>query len=156
MRCPPNPSYPPVLQAPACVTRSVVNMSVIAKMDDLLATLDAMTPEAWVLAESAYALALEIDVAQQADDQGKTRSCASAVTALRGVLAELIVKGRASASTDEADNDWTTPSAVVGLAAVRDAKEPGARDAGPRGGRGGAPAAQAVDAVAAARRGRGA
>ena len=126
-------------------------MSVIAKLDDLVPTLDAMSPECEVLLAAAYALALEVDMALQADDQGKTRSCASAVTALRGVLAELIVKGRASASTDEAENDWTRP-AVVGLAAVRDTKESGARNARARGGRGGATVAQAVDAVAAARR----
>ena len=130
-------------------------MSVIAKLDELMLTLDGMTPEAWVLAESAYALALEIDMAQQADDQGKTRSCASAVTALRGVLAELIQKGRASGNSDEAEADWTSPT-VIGLAPVRDAPKPGAGNARARGGRGGKAAPQAVDAVAAARRGRSA
>ncbi len=136
-------------------------MSVIAKLDELLPTLDARTPEVEVLLTLAYALGLEIDTAQLADDQGKTRTCASAVRALQGVLAEVIAKGRKSGNSDEAEAkaDWTnvTPiGAAAGPAAVRDGAQPAAGNARPRGGRGGKAAPKAADAVAATRRGRGA
>ena len=84
-------------------------MSVVAKLDELQHTLDRRTEEVAVLLEAAYALGLEIDMAQMADDKGRTRSCASAVTALRGVVADLIAKGRTSAGSEADTGDWTAP-----------------------------------------------
>ena len=86
-------------------------MSVIAKLDELQPTLTNRTEEVAVLLEAAYALGLEIDMAQLADDKGRTRSCASAVTALRGVVADLILKGRTADVADAAEADWTAPAA---------------------------------------------
>jgi hypothetical protein len=105
-----------------------------------------------VLIAAGLALALEIDTAQEADDKGHTKSCASAVSALQRLVAELVVKGRhASSGEVEAEGDWCKPGAVADLAKVRDAKKPRAGDVGSRGGRGGKAVAQAVDAVAATR-----
>lgn len=114
-------------------------MSVGEAFNQLVLTLDNPTAEVEVLVAAGHALALEIDVAQLADDNGKTKSASAAVTALRALVDDLIAKGRAGvADPDEAD-DWAAPS-VVDLAPVRDAKKPGARNARPRGNRGGAAA----------------
>lgn len=107
--------------------------------DLFAADLPTRSAEVEVLVAAGRALALEIDVAQLADDNGKTKPAAAAVTALRALVDDLIAKGRAGvADPDEAD-DWAVPS-VVDLAPVRDAKKPGASNARPRGNRGGAAA----------------
>ncbi len=107
--------------------------------DLFAADLPTRSAEVEVLVAAGRALALEVDVAQLADDNGKTKPAAAAVTALRALVDDLIAKGRAGvADPDEAD-DWAVPS-VVDLAPVRDAKKPGARNARPRGNRGGAAA----------------
>lgn len=119
-------------------------MSVSDAFDELALTLDNRTAEVQVLIAAGEALALEIDTAQLADDKGKTKSASAAVTALRGLVDDLIAKGRAVvADPDEAD--WTKPTeptsiAGVRAAKVRDAAESGAGDARPRGRRGGAAA----------------
>ena len=113
-------------------------MSVTDAFAELVATMDNLTAEVGVLVASGEALALEIDTAQLADDKGKTKSASAAVTALRGLVDDLIAKGRAVvADPDEAD-DWATPTPIADLAAVRDAPKPRARNAGPRGRGGGA------------------
>lgn len=105
----------------------------------LVLTLDNPTAEVEVLVAAGHALALEIDMGQLADEKGKTKSVSAAVAQMRGVMDDLIVKGRAVvADPDEAD-DWAAPT-VVDLAPVRDAKESGAGNARPRSGRGRAPA----------------
>lgn len=115
------------------------------------AGLPQRSPEVLVLVAAGAALATEIDDASVPDDKGKTRTAAAAVSALRGLLDDLIAKGRAVADDGEADAGWITPSAVADLAAVRDAARSVAGDARPRGGRGRKAPAKAVDAVAAAR-----
>lgn len=114
-------------------------VSVTGAFTALVATLDSRTAEADVLVEAGHALALEIDTAQLADDKGKTKSASAAVTALRGLVDDLIAKGRVDAGSHEAEADWSDPS-VADLAKVRDAKEPGTRNARSRSGRGGATA----------------
>ena len=111
-------------------------MSVTGALGDLVATLDKPFPHLSVLIESAKALALEIDMAQQADDGGKTKAVAGAVRELRAVCDELILKGRSDADTDE--GDWSAPA--VGSAPVRHLPQHEARDLRSRGGRGGAAA----------------
>ena len=112
-------------------------MSVGEAFNALVLTLDNPTAEVEVLVAAGHALALEIDCAQLADDKGKTKSASAAVTALRGLVDDLIAKGRSVvANPDEADEDWAAPS-VVDLAPVRDAKESGAGDSRPRSRRGG-------------------
>ena len=115
-------------------------MTVSDAFNALVLTLDNPTAEVEVLVAAGHALALEIDTAQLADDKGKTKSASAAVTALRGLVDDLIAKGRAVvADPDEAD-DWATPTPIADLAAVRDAPKPRARNAGARSGRGGAAA----------------
>lgn len=114
-------------------------VSVVAKFDALVETLDQLTPEVEVLVEAGRSLAWEIDTAPlvNSDEKAKPRSASSAVTALRALMVDLIAKGRSVvANPDEADEDWAAPT-VVDLAPVRDAKESGAGDPRPRGRRGG-------------------
>lgn len=109
--------------------------------NELVLTLDKPTAEVEVLVAAGHALALEIDTAQLADDKGKTKSASAAVTALRGLVDDLIAKGRAVvANPDEADDDWASPTPVADLAAVRDSAKPGAGNARARSRRGGAAA----------------
>ncbi len=128
-------------------------MSVVAKFDALVETLDQLTPEVEVLVEAGRSLAWEIDTAamDNEDPKVKPRSAAAPVTALRALMVDLIAKGRAVADDGEADAGWITPSAVADLAAVRDAARSVAGDARSRGGRGRKAPAKAGDAVAAAR-----
>ena len=114
-------------------------MSVVDAFAVLVDSLPTRSPEVGVLVEAGKALALEIDMAQLADDNGKTKPAAAAVTALRALIDDLIAKGRAGvADPDEAD-DWAAPS-VVDLAPVRNAKKSRPRNARPRGSGGGAAA----------------
>lgn len=108
-------------------------MSVTEALTELVETLDRPSAHLSVLIESAKALALEIDMAQAADEQGKTKAAAGAVRELRAVVDELIQKGRSDADTDE--GDWTAP--VAGSAQVRHIPQPGARELRPRSSRGG-------------------
>jgi len=110
-------------------------LSVSAALDDLVATLDKPSPHLQVLIESARALALEIDMAQQADEGGKTKAAAGAVRELRAVVDELLLKGRVDADSEDAD--WSAPA---GTTSIRDAPKPKAGDVRPRGRRGGAAA----------------
>ena len=115
-------------------------MSVGEAFNVLVLTLDRPSAEVEVLVAAGHALALEIDTAQLADDNGKTKSASAAVRALQGLVDDLIVKGRnVVADPDETDTDWTAPT-VVDLAPVRDAKKPRASDARPRSNRGGSAA----------------
>lgn len=115
-------------------------MSVVAAFAELVGSLDNLTAEVRVLVAAGEALALEIDTAQLADDKGKTKSASAAVTALRGLVDDLIVKGRAVVDdTDEAD-DWATPTPIADLAKVRNASKPRAGNAGARSRRGGSSA----------------
>ena len=119
-------------------------MSVGFAFDQLVLTLDNPTAEVEVLVAAGHALALEIDTAQLADDKGKTKSASAAVTALRGLVDDLIAKGRASVA-DPDEGDWTAPTeptsiAGVRAAKVRDAAKSGAGNARPRSRRGGAAA----------------
>ena len=105
-------------------------------LNELVATLDKPSPHLQVLIESARALALEIDMAQSADDSGKTKAAAGAVRELRAVCDELILKGRSDADTDE--GDWSAPD--TDSAKVRHLPQPVARDVRARGRGGGAAA----------------
>ncbi len=111
----------------------------------LVDSLERRTPEVEVLVAAGSALALEIDTAQLADDKGKTRSAAAPVTALRGVVADLMLKGSAQNAdfSPTVEADWSAPQvvpAVADLAKVRNAKKPAAGNARPRSDRGGSTA----------------
>ena len=108
-------------------------MSVTAALAELVDTLDRPSPHLSVLIESAKALALEIDMAQAADENGKTKAAAGAVRELRAVVDELVLKGRTDADSDE--GDWTAPGADS--SPVRLVPQPGAGDVRARGNRGG-------------------
>ena len=79
----------------------------------LLATMPHLDEHGVVLAEAARALALEVDMAQVADDNGRVKPASSAVRELRAVVDELLTKGAADGEQD----DWT---ASPGAATVRD------------------------------------
>ena len=119
-------------------------MSVGFAFDQLVLTLDNPTAEVEVLVAAGHALALEIDTAQLADDKGKTKSASAAVTALRGLVDDLIAKGRASVA-DPDEGDWTAPTEPTSIAGVRaaqlrDAAKSGAGNARSRSRGGGAAA----------------
>ena len=126
-------------------------MSTSDAVDRVLADLPDRTPREDVLAEIMRALADEIDVAQLADDKGKTRPASAAAGQLRAAMTELLQGRVRDGDADEAE-DWSTPSAPAGAAPVRDAPKSGAGNVRARGGRGGKAAGKAADAVAAARR----
>lgn len=114
-------------------------MNVQDTFDALVSTLTDLSPEAEVLVAAGRALAVEIDDGAVPDDKGKTRPVSAAVTALRGLVDDLLVKGRARVADPgeaEADGDWSAPCAVADLAAVRDAAKPGKGNARARGGGG--------------------
>jgi len=94
-------------------------MAVAAAVEVLVSSLVRRTEQVEVLVESARALAVEIDVAQVPDEKGRTRSAAAAVTALRGVVDEMVQRGGVDAGSD--GDDWSAP----GVAAVRDAARSG-------------------------------
>lgn len=100
----------------------------------LVESLKPWSLEAEVLVAAALALAVEIDSAQQPDENGRTKSAAGAVRELRAVVDELVMKGRRDAD----DDDWSSP--VADLAEVRNATKRKSTDARPRGRRGGAAA----------------
>lgn len=107
--------------------------SVTDKLADLIATLHHRSPHVEVLIAAASALALEIDMALQADENGKTKSAASAVREFRAVVDELMLKGRADG--DEEVDDWTNP-AGVGATTVRHLTQPKQGNVRARGGGG--------------------
>lgn len=124
-------------------------MSVLTSLNALVDELVDPSNEVQLLIEAARALALEVDLAATPDDNGKTKSAASAVRELRAVVEEIKTKGRRDA---DGDDDWTKPAEpAAGAAPVRNAARSKSGDARRRGGRGGAPAGEAADAVAAAR-----
>jgi len=90
-------------------------MSVSSSLTEWIATLPDPAPDVALLIETAKALALEVDLAGIADDNGRTKSAASAVRELRAVCDDITTKGRRSADDDD---DWFAP--VADLAPVRD------------------------------------
>ena len=111
----------------------VAPVTMVEAVAALLVTMSSLDEHATVLAAAARALALEVDMAQVADDNGRVRPASSAVRELRAVLDELQAKGRA----DDEQDDWT---ASPGAAPVRDGAKRKA-DVRPRG-RGGGSAAR--------------
>lgn len=109
-------------------------MSVVSSVDALVETLKPWSLELEVLVESARALALEVDMAQQGDEKGRTKSAAGAVRELRAVVDDLLMKGRRDAD----DDDWSSP--VANLAEVRNATRSKPGNARRRGGAGSAAA----------------
>jgi len=114
-------------------------VSVGDALDALVLTLDNPTAEVELLVQLGDALALEIDTAQLADDQNKTKSASAAVKALSALAGEMIAKGRAVVADPDEAEDWAATT-IVDLAPVRNAKESGAGDARARSRRGGAAA----------------
>lgn len=107
-------------------------MSVTASLEALITTFIDPNPEVSLLIETARALALEVDMAATPDENGKTKSAASAVRELRAVVDEITNKGRRDADDND---DWSTP--VADLASVRNASRRKPADARPRSDRGG-------------------
>lgn len=106
-------------------------MAVLASLNELIDELHDPSAEVRLLIESARALALEVDMAQGADENGRTKSAASAVRELRAVVDEITNKGRRA----DNDDDWSTP--VTDLAEVRNVAKPRSGDARSRSRRGG-------------------
>ena len=110
-------------------------VSVLETLNALVGTLPDPNEEIALLIETSRALALEIDMAAMPDENGRTKSAASAVRELRAVVDDMMTKGRRDADNDD---DWSTP--VADLAAVRDTTKRKPGDARPRS-RGGSAAA---------------
>lgn len=109
-------------------------VSVLQSLETWIETLPEPTPDVRLLIETAKALALEVDVAGIPDDNGRTKSAASAVRELRAVVEEITTKGRRAADDD--DDNWFF--SVADLAEVRDAAKRKPGNPRPRSSRGGA------------------
>ena len=106
-------------------------MTVTDALAELVAGLTSRTPHVEVLIATAQTLALEVDMAQLSDEQGRTKSAASAVRELRAVVDELMEKGRADGQHGE---DWSAPAAAtVGAATLRDISKRGSGNVRSRG-----------------------
>ena len=107
-------------------------MSVLESLNALIDKLITPSPEVDLLVATSRALALEIDLAAIPDENGRTKSAASAVRELRAVVDEIMTKGRHDADSDD---DWSTP--VTDLAKVRNTPKRKPANPRPRSHRGG-------------------